>query len=116
MSQLKEQYEKECGVSSGSLMCHVYASTDEYVNEQVLQLVDSLFREFASSYLSEARQRAVEKLTAHNKPSAPCPNCNGRGVGSHNSDGLPNTCMVCRGTGTAHIGRDVVQNGKPTIL
>jgi DnaJ-class molecular chaperone len=42
--------------------------------------------------------------TSHNKPSAPCPNCNGRGVGSHNSDGLPNTCLVCHGTGTAHVG------------
>ena len=41
-------------------------------DEQVLQLVDSLFHEFASSYRSEARQRAVEKLTAYNKqkPSA----------------------------------------------
>jgi len=38
-------------------------------DEQVLQLVDSLFHEFASSYRSEARQRAVEKLTAYNKQS-----------------------------------------------
>ena len=42
--------------------------------------------------------------TSHNNPSAPCPNCNGRGVGSHNSDGLPNTCLACHGTGTAHVG------------
>jgi hypothetical protein len=33
----------------------------------------------------------------------PCPTCNGRGVGSHNSDGLPNTCTVCLGTGTAPV-------------
>ena len=32
MSQLKDEYEKESGLSSGSLMCHVYASTDEFVN------------------------------------------------------------------------------------
>ena len=51
MSQLKEQYEKECGVSSGGLMCHVYASTDEYVN------------------WLEAK---VEKLTASNKQSNQC--------------------------------------------
>jgi len=41
-------------------------------NEQVLQLVDQLFHEFASSYRSEARQRAVEKLTAYNKQSTSC--------------------------------------------
>ena len=32
MTQLKDEYEKESGLSSGSLMCHVYASTDEFVN------------------------------------------------------------------------------------
>ena len=53
----------------------------------------------------EAQQEAaVDLQTATNKPSALCPNCNGRGVGSRNSDGLPNTCLVCHGTGTAHVG------------
>ena len=44
-------------------------------NEQILQLVDELFHEFASSYRSEARRRAIEKLTAHNKQSVPCDRC-----------------------------------------
>jgi hypothetical protein len=51
MSQLTEQYEKECGASSVSLMCHVYAFTNEYVN------------------WLEAK---VEKLTAQNTASPKC--------------------------------------------
>ncbi len=60
-------------------------------NEKVLQLVDQLFHEFASSYRNEARQRAVEKLTAHNiampKPHrAVCRKC----------EGTKAMCEVCR--------------------
>ena len=62
-------------------------------NEQVLQLVDQLFHEFASSYRSEARQRAVEKLTAHNKQSTPSVPVSGRM--SENSDGYDTEGYSC---------------------
>jgi len=39
--------------------------------------------------------------TTHNKLIMPCPICRGSGIGSHNSDDLPNTCTACHGTGTA---------------
>jgi DnaJ-class molecular chaperone len=63
---------------------------------------------FAAGYLAAVLRHGDANVgtpsASHNTPSAPCPNCNGRGVGSRNSDGLPNTCLVCHGTGTAHVG------------
>jgi len=48
-------------------------------------------------------QNAMELAQRPTPQGMPCPICKGLGVESINSDGLPNTCTVCHGTGTAPV-------------
>jgi hypothetical protein len=70
-------------------------------NEQVLQLVDQLFHEFASSYRNEARQRAVEKLTAYNNARDEICRCGNKKDWEHIRDFVGwrnfNHCPECGG-------------------
>ena len=48
-------------------------------------------------------QNAMELAQRPTPQGMPCPICKGLRVESINSDGLPNTCTVCHGTGTAPV-------------
>lgn len=48
-------------------------------------------------------QNAMELAQRPTPQGMPCPICKGLGVESRNSDGLPNTCTVCHGTGMAPV-------------
>ena len=91
-----------CYHQSKNLREYVRAREKVGVNEQTAETEWHSIDEAIGMMPTSAKEEVPTK--SPNKPSAPCPNCNGRGVGSHNSDGLPNTCLVCHGTGTAHVG------------